>query len=68
MASDSDVIGRQIKLVGDHPWAGKHATVVGFDNIGMRVSLISSDAMHGHEAYVTKRVHFVAVPKHLESQ
>lgn len=68
MITEADVIGRQVKLVGDHPWAGNHATVVGFDNVGMRVSLIRSDAMHGHEAYVLLRKHFVAIPKHLESE
>ena len=66
--NEHNIIGRQVKLVGDHPWAGNHATVVGFDNIGMKVRLIRSDAMHGHEAYVTSAKHFMAIPKHLESE
>jgi hypothetical protein len=63
----AEIIGRQVKLVGNHPWAGHRAKVLGIDNIGMRVSLMCSDAMNGHEAYVTKRAQFVAIPKNLET-
>jgi hypothetical protein len=53
-----DVIGRRIRLLGDHPWAGNSAEVVAFDHIGMRVKLIRGDAMDGHESYVLKPSHF----------
>ena len=62
------IIGRQVKLVGDHPWAGHRARVVGLDKLGLRVSLMRNDAMDGHEAYVTKRDQFVAIPKSLETE
>jgi hypothetical protein len=51
-------IGRRIRLLGDHPWAGDSAEVISFDNFGMRVKLIRGDAMDGHESYVTKREHY----------
>ena len=62
------IIGRQIKIVGDHPWADHRAKVLGIDKIGMKVAIMRNDAMDGHEAYVTKREHFVAIPKHLETR
>jgi hypothetical protein len=54
----SKYIGRHIRLLGDHPFAGDSAEVIGFDNIGMRVKLIRGDAMHGHESYVMKRENY----------
>jgi hypothetical protein len=48
------IIGRRVRLRGDHPWAGESAEVVGFnDAIGMRVKLLRMDAMYGYECYVT---------------
>lgn len=49
-----DVIGRRVRLLGDHPWGGESAEIVGWtDGIGMRVKLLRRDAMFGHECYVT---------------
>lgn len=62
----SKYIGRRVRLLRDHPWAGNSAEVVAFDNIGMRVKLIRGDAMGGHEAYVLKREHYRAERKGLD--
>lgn len=55
----ADIVGRHIKIIGDHPWAGESAEVVGFDpRIGMRVKLLRKDAMYGHECYITSPKNF----------
>ena len=64
----SEYIGRQIKIVGDHPWADHLAQIKGFDHIGMLVSIKRNDAMDGHECYITKREHYKAIPKGLETR
>ena len=64
----ADVIGRQIKIIGDHPWAGHRARVLDIDKIGMKVAIMRNDAMDGHEAYIMKRSHFVAIPRNLETE
>jgi len=54
-----DIIGRKIRLLGDHPWAGESAEVIGFDpQFGMRVKLLRMDAMYGYECFVTKPQQF----------
>lgn len=55
---ESDVIGRRVRLLGSHPWAGDSAEVIAFDKLGMKVRLLRGDVMNGHESYVTKREHF----------
>jgi hypothetical protein len=64
----ADVVGRQVRIVGDHPWNGHRARVLGIDKIGMKVAIMRNDAMDGHEAYITKREHFIAIPKSLETE
>ncbi len=62
-----EIIGRRVRLLGDHPWAGSSAVVVGFDSrIGMRVKLIRGDAMDGHEVYVLNRRQFREEKKGLD--
>lgn len=48
------LLGKKLRLLGKHPWAGESAEVVGFDDrIGLRVKLLRQDAMYGHECFVT---------------
>lgn len=64
----NSIIGRQVKLLGDHPWAGHTAEVVGWDDrLGMRVAIHRGDAMDGHECYVMKKEHFRAIPREFGS-
>lgn len=44
----SDTYGR-VLLRGDHPWSGEMGEVIDFDNIGMKVRLLSGNV--GHEVY-----------------
>lgn len=63
-----DIIGRQVKIVGDHPWNGYRARVVGFDSrLGLRVGLMCNDAMDGHETFIMNPKNFIAIPKNLET-
>lgn len=64
-----DIIGRQVRIVGDHPWNGHRAKVVGFDpKFGLRVSIMRNDAMNGHESYIHNRKNFIPIPRNLETE
>ena len=67
--SDMDAsIGRQIKIVWDHPWADSRARVVGFDKkFGLKVALMRNDAYDGHECFITNSSQYKAIPKNLET-
>jgi len=57
--SFDQVIGRRIRLLGKHPWAGESAEVLDWHpRMGMRVKLLRMDAMHGHECYVSSPQEF----------
>lgn len=65
----AEIVGRQVRIVGDHPWNGHRAKVVGFDpKLGLRVSIMRNDAMDGHECFIMERKQFIPIPKSLESE
>jgi hypothetical protein len=67
MTVEDKFIGRRVRLLGDHRFAGNSAEVVGFDQrIGLRVKLLRGDAMDGHECYVTRPEQFRAEKKGLD--
>lgn len=69
MSAIEDIVGRQIRIVGDHPWNGHRAKVLGFEpKFGLKVSIMRNDAMDGHECFVMKREHFIPIPKSLETE
>lgn len=69
MSNLSEIVGRQIRIVGDHPWNGHRAKVIGFDpKFGSLVSIMRNDAMDGHECYISKREQFIPIPKSLETE